>query len=340
MRIAILAIPGVQMLDVAGPMDVFSEANTVMRDADAYSVQIVALSMDPVTALNGTRFLPDAAVGCSLKGFDTLLIAGSPGIRKYEDHPELISWIVRESRHVRRLGSVCTGAFLLGNAGLLNGRRATTHWNSTGRLAEKFPHVRLEPNTIYVKDGNVYTTAGVTASMDLALALVEEDHGRSTALRVAKELILFLKRPGGQSQFSVHLEAQVSEIGPIKDIHEWILDNLPEDLSVQTLAARLAMSARNFARLFKRETDMTPGDFVEAARVDAARRMLEDSDTPLKKIASMCGFADQAGLRRAFMRRIDVTPAEYRKRFRPAETPVVAFTRAAVHGPALKIGTK
>jgi transcriptional regulator GlxA family with amidase domain len=336
MRIAILAVPGVQMLDVAGPMDVFSEANTVMRDADAYSVQIVALSMDPVTALNGTRFLPDAAIGCSLEGFDTLLIAGSPGIKKYEDHPELISWILRESRHVRRLGSVCTGAFLLGNAGLLNGKRATTHWNSTGRLAEKFPLVRLEPNTIYVKDGNVYTTAGVTASMDLALALVEEDHGRSTALRVAKELILFLKRPGGQSQFSVHLEAQVSEIGPIKDIHEWILDNLSEDLSVETLAARLAMSTRNFARMFKRETEMTPGDFVEAARVDAARRMLEDSDTPLKKIASMCGFADQAGLRRAFMRRINVTPAEYRQRFRPADAPVAAFTRLPVHGPGSK----
>ncbi len=328
MRVAILAVPGVQMLDLAGPMDVFSEANTVMRDSDAYSVQIVALSCDPVTALNGTRFLPDASIECSLEGFDTLLIAGSPGIQKFEDHPGLISWIRRESRHVRRLGSICTGAFLLGNAGLLDGRRATTHWNSTSRLAEKFPLVRLEPNTIYVKDGHIYTTAGVTASMDLALALVEEDHGRSTALRVAKELILFLKRPGGQSQFSIHLEAQVSEIGPIRDIHEWILDNLCDDLSVETLAARLAMSTRNFARLFKRETDMTPGDFVEAARVEAARRMLEESDTPLKKVASMCGFTDQAGLRRAFMRRIAVTPVEYRQRFRPSEFAAASSLRA------------
>lgn len=333
MRIAILAIPGVQMLDLAGPMDVFSEAATLLRDEFAYSLKIVGLSMGPVTALNGTRFLPDMSIEESLEGFDTLLIAGSPGIRKFEDHRELVQWIVRESHHVRRLGSICTGAFLLGKAGLLNGRRATTHWNSTSRLAEMFPKVTLEPNTIFVKDGPVYTSAGVTASMDLALALVEEDFGRSVALRVAKELILFLKRPGGQSQFSVHLEAQVAEIGPIRDINEWIIDNISEDLSVETLAARLGMSSRNFARQFKRETGMTPGDYVEATRVEAARRMLEESDTPLKRVASMCGFADQSGLRRAFMRRINVTPVEYRQRFRPAETTVAAFTRAVSQEP-------
>jgi transcriptional regulator GlxA family with amidase domain len=333
MRIAILAIPGVQMLDLAGPMDVFSEAGNLLRDPNAYSTSIVALSPEPVTALNGARILPDATIDSSLEGFDTLLIAGSPGIRRYEDHPGLVQWIVRESRRVRRVGSICTGAFLLAHAGLLNGRRATTHWNSTGRLAEMFPAIKLEPNTIYVKDGRTYTTAGVTASMDLALALVEEDHGRSIALRVAKELILFLKRPGGQSQFSMHLEAQVAGVGPIRDIHEWILDNLAEDLSVEALAARLGMSARNFARLFKRETDMTPGDYVEAARVEAARRMIEESDTSLKKVAYVCGFADQSGLRRAFMRRICVTPVEYRQRFRPPETSVSPFIRAPV-GPS------
>jgi transcriptional regulator GlxA family with amidase domain len=332
MRIAILAIPGVQMLDLAGPMDVFSEVNNLLRDPEAYSMTIVSLSSEPVRALNGTRFIPDATIESSLEGFDTLLIAGSPGIRKYEDHPELLQWIVRESRHVRRVGSICTGAFLLAHAGLLNGRRVTTHWNSTGRLAEMFPLVKLEPNTIYVKDGPVYTTAGVTASMDLALALVEEDHGRSVSLRVAKELILFLKRPGGQSQFSVHLEAQVAEIGPIRDVHEWILNNLSEDLSVEALASRLGMSTRNFSRLFKRETDMTPGDYVEAARFDAARRMLEESDTPLKKVARLCGFADQSGLRRAFMRRINVTPIEYRQRFRPPEPGVVHFTAIPYEG--------
>ncbi|MEK1897111.1 MAG: GlxA family transcriptional regulator [Rhizobium sp.] len=318
MRIAILTIPGVQMLDVAGPMDVFSEATTQLKGRAGYSLEIVGLTMEPVTALNGTRFLPDMSIKETLEGFDTLLIAGSPGIRQYEDHRELLRWIGRESHHVRRLASICTGAFLLGKAGLLDGHRATTHWNSTSRLASMFPTVRLEPNTIFVKDGPIYTSAGVTASMDLALALVEEDFGRSIALRVAKELILFLQRPGGQSQFSVHLEAQAAEIGPIRDTTQWIVDNLADDLSVETLAARLGMSSRNFARTFKRETHMTPGDYVEAARVEAARRILEESDTPLKRVASLCGFADQTGLRRAFMRRINVTPVEYRHRFRPS----------------------
>jgi transcriptional regulator GlxA family with amidase domain len=336
MRIAILAIPGVQMLDVAGPMDVFSEANNLLGEPAAYRMDIVGMTKEPVTALNGTRFLPDLSISDSLDGFDTLLIAGSPGIRKYEDNPELIQWVVRESRHVRRIGSVCTGAFILGQAGLLDDKRATTHWNSTARLAEKFPKIRLEPNRIYVKDGSVYTTAGVSASMDLALALVEEDHGRSIALRVAKELILFLKRPGGQSQFSIHLDAQVAELGPIKDIHEWILGHLAEDLSVVNLAARLGMSARNFARLFKRQTDMTPGDYVEAARVEAARRMLEESDTPLKKVASLCGFADHSGLRRAFVRRVKVTPADYRHRFRPPDSTGTSFVRLGLHAANLK----
>ena len=319
MRIAILTVPSVQMLDVAGPMDVFSEANALLRDPLAYQVRIVGLSADPVTANNGTRFLPDMTIDSSLEGFDTLVVAGTPGIRDYESHPPLVEWIAREAPHVRRIASVCTGAMILAHAGLLNGRRATTHWNTAARLAATFPQVQVEANKIYVKDGPVYSSAGVTASMDLALALVEEDHGRSIALRVAKQLILFLKRPGGQSQFSVHLETQIAEIGPIRDIHEWILDNISGDLSVEALAARAGMSSRNFARLFKRETDMTPGDYVEATRVDVARRMLEEGGIPLKKVASLCGFTDQNGLRRAFMRRINVTPVEYRQRFRPPE---------------------
>jgi transcriptional regulator GlxA family with amidase domain len=329
MRIAILAVPGVQMLNLAGPMDVFSEANKLLG-REAYSVQIVGLTLDPITAQNGARLLPDASIATDLKDVDTLLIAGSPTIRQYEDHAEVAQWIARASRQVRRLGSTCTAAFLLAHAGVLNGRQATTHWNSTGRLAETFPSIKVDPNRIYVKDGSVYTSAGVTASMDLALALVEEDHGRPLALRIAKELILFLQRPGGQSQFSVHLAAQVSEVGPIRDAHEWILGHLGEDLSIEALADRSGMSSRNFARLFKREIGITPGDYVEAVRVEAARRILEESDTPLKKVASMCGFGDQSSLRRAFMRRINVTPVEYRQRFRVEDPVVVAFPQGAV----------
>jgi transcriptional regulator GlxA family with amidase domain len=284
-----------------------------------------------VTALNGTRFMPDAAISDDLGDVDTVLIAGSPGIREHEQNPDLIAWMTKYASRVRRLGSICTGAFLLAHSGLLDNRRATTHWNSVGRLAETFPKVKVEPNRIFVKDGPIYTSAGVTASMDLALALVEEDYGRRVALRVAKELILFLKRPGGQSQFSMQLAAQVSEGGPVKDIHEWILANLSGELSVEALAGHLGMSVRNFARLFKRETGVTPGDYVESARVDAARRMLEESDNPLKKIASMCGFTDQSALRRAFARQFNVTPNEYRQRFHPAE-PIGSAGRSSTAG--------
>jgi transcriptional regulator GlxA family with amidase domain len=330
MRIAILALPGVQMLNLAGPMDVFSAANKLLRGGEAYSVQIVGLTLDPIVAENGVRLLPDASIAMELEDVDTLLIAGSPSISQFEDHPEVMAWISRASRQVRRLGSICTAALLLAQTGILNGRRATTHWNSTARLIEMFPDIEVDPNRIYVKDGPVYTSAGVTASMDLALALVEEDHGRGVALRIAKELILFLQRPGGQSQFSVHLAAQVSEIGPIRDAHEWILGNLASDLSVEALAARAGMSGRNFARLFKQQIGITPGDYVETVRVEAARRILEESDTPLKKVASLCGFGDQSGLRRAFGRRINVTPVEYRQRFRGDNNVVVAFPQDAI----------
>jgi transcriptional regulator GlxA family with amidase domain len=315
MRIAILAVPGVQMLDLAGPMDVFAEANRQLGSAETYQVKIVAPSLEVLTTMNGARVVPDESISNTLDEYDTLIVAGSPNIRAYEDRRDLLDWIVHRSERVRRLCSICTGAFLLANAGLLNGRRATTHWNSTHRLAESFPTISVEPNRIFVKDDSIYTSAGVTASMDLALALVEEDHGRCVALRVAKELILFLKRPGGQSQFSMQLAAQLSDNGRIRSAQEWILTNLSQELSIETLAVNQEMSTRNFARQFKRETNMTPGDYVEIARVEAAQRILERSNASLKKIASICGFTDQSGLRRAFVRRVHVTPAEYRQRF-------------------------
>jgi transcriptional regulator GlxA family with amidase domain len=319
MKVAVFAVPGVQMLDLAGPMDVFAEANRLLGNADAYQVEIVGLTLDTVVADNGTRFLPDVSLRTAKGPYDTLLVAGSPTISKYETNCELLDWITMQSRSARRLGSICTAAFVLAHAGLLNGRKATTHWGSAERLRRMFPKVEVEPNRIYIKDGAIYTSAGVSAAMDLTLALIEEDHGRSIALRIAKELILFLKRPGGQSQFSMHLAAQVSDAGPLQGINEWILANLTKDLSVETLSNHLGISTRSFARLFKRETRVTPRDYVEAARVEAARRILEDSETPIKIVASLCGFADQAGLRRAFLRRINITPAEYRQNLRPAE---------------------
>ena len=318
-RIAILSVPGVQMLNVTGPMDVFSQANNQIGDAPRYVVEIVGLNSDPIKALNGTRFMPDETIHTALGEYDTVLVAGSPGIRDYEENEDLIEWLVNRARQARRVGATCTGAFLLAHAGLLDGRRATTHWNSTARMSRTFPSIKVDPSPVFVKDGTVYTTAGVTASMDLALALVEEDHGRKVALRIAKELILFIKRPGGQAQFSMHLAAQISDSGPIRDTQEWILNHVGENLSTAAMALRVGMSVRNFARLFKRESQMTPGDYVEAARVEAARRMMEEGNTSLKVVAGKCGFSDQGGLRRAFVRRLDVTPAEYRQTFRPAD---------------------
>ncbi|MFM0065623.1 GlxA family transcriptional regulator [Paraburkholderia aspalathi] len=316
MRIALLVFPGIQMLDLVGPMDVFSEANCQLGDPNAYVLQTVAPVNEMIVASNGLRFLPDASISEAVTDIDTLLVAGGPRVSEYEENAELTEWIMEQSRYVRRLGSVCSGVFLLARTGLLTGRRATTHWNSAARLAQMYPNVRVEPDHIFVKDGSVYTSAGVTAGMDLALALVEEDHGRSVALRVARELVMFVKRPGGQSQYSLHLAAQVTERSPLRDIQESILNDLSADLSVEVLASRAGMSIRNFSRMFKRATGATPGDFVEIARVQAARRILEESDTPLKKVAYLCGFSDQNSLRRAFMRRIHVSPTEYRHRFR------------------------
>ena len=319
-RVGILALPGVQMLDLSGPMDVFAQANPALASPGGYALQIVSLTRDVTVAQNGMRFVPDQSIEDEAADFDTLLIAGSPTIRAYEENATLRRWLVHQSRRVRRLGAICTGAFLLARAGLLDGRRATTHWHLASALAAGFPRVRVEANSIYVKDGAVYTSAGITASMDLALALLEEDHGRRVALRVAKELVLFLKRPGDQSQFSMQLAAQVAEGGPLADTQEWILANLSRDLSVDRLARRLHMSTRNFARRFKQELNATPRAHVEAARVEAAQRLLEDGAVALKKVASLCGFPDQAGLRRAFLRRLRVTPADYRDRFRSTKS--------------------
>jgi transcriptional regulator GlxA family with amidase domain len=220
---------------------------------------------------------------------------------------------------VRRLASVCTGAFLLAEAGLLDGRRATTHWSACAALARRYPRVRVDPDPIFVRDGAVVTSAGVTSGMDLALALVEEDHGREVALGVARWLVLFLKRPGGQAQFSAQLSSQLASRQPIQELQAWIVENVHRDLSVAVLAARAGMSPRNFARVFTREVGATPALFVETARVEAARRRLEeDGGRGIEAVAAECGFGSAETLRRAFLRRLRVNPADYRARFQPA----------------------
>ena len=315
MKILMFAFPNVQLLDVAGPLDVFAEAGRQVGNGAAYSLQLVAIEAGPLRASNGVHLLPDATLDSVGGDVDTLLIAGNPFMADYERNPIVSDWVRRMSKSARRTGSVCSGAFVLAHAGLLNGKRATTHWNSVARLASQFPAIEVEPDAIYVKDGSIYTSAGVTAAMDLALALVEEDFGRGIALKVARELVMFLKRPGGQSQFSAPLAAQITERSAIRDVQDWVLENLAKTLSVEQLADCAGMSLRNFARSFKRETQFTPAEFVERARLDTARRMMEETQQPMKWIASVAGFGDANTLRRAFLRQLGVTPADYRRRF-------------------------
>jgi transcriptional regulator GlxA family with amidase domain len=314
-RIAILAFPRFQLLDVAGPADVFVEASRQLGQPRAYEVKVIGTDEGMLKSSSGLRLAVDATVATHRGRIDTLLIAGSPNIDDMAIDARLQSWLQRQSRSVRRYGSVCTGAFVLAATGLLDGKRVATHWNSAARLAANYPQTCVEPDAIYVQDGKLFTSAGVTAGMDLALAMVEEDHGRELALRVARELVMFLKRPGGQSQFSAHLAAQTAERSGVRALQDYVLANLKSDLSVPALAAQAGMSERSFARIFRSETGTTPAEFVENARIDAARRMAEELDVPAKRLADAVGYASVDGFRRAFTRRLGVSLVEYRRRF-------------------------
>ncbi|NJN46926.1 MAG: helix-turn-helix domain-containing protein [Candidatus Competibacteraceae bacterium] len=324
-RIALLAFPGANSLDVVGPLQVFASASRYMRlymAADdpapriAYVTEIVGPQAGPIEMSAGFDMVARRGIKHVSTGVDTLLVAGGDGAAAVAENVQILAWLRHMTSRVRRIGSICTGAFILAAAGLLDGRRATTHWRQCSNLAASYPAITVEPDALHVRDGPCYTSAGVTAGMDLALALLEEDCGRGIALATAREIVAFLKRPGGQSQFSAHLKAQVTEKRPLYGLQEWILNNLSEDLSVEILAERAVMSPRNFARVFARETGTTPAKFVEHARLDAARRILEDSAAPLTAIAERCGFGHPENLRRAFQRHLNVAPQDYRQRFR------------------------
>lgn len=316
MRIVILAPPGVQSLDVVGPAEVFWEAARRLGNPEAYDVQIMGTERGPVRGTGNLRFLSDRTIFDPDEEIDTLLVGGDPSFEEID--PAVTAWLARRAEGIRRYGSVCTGVFLLAAAGLLDGRRVTTHWECARKLETDFPDLAVDADEIFIRDGPVCTTAGVTAGMDLALALVEEDHGRELALIVARYMVMFLKRPGGQSQFSAHLAAQMSSRTPIQRSQEYVLENLTADLSVDRLAARVGMSTRNFSRIFRREVNLTPAEFVEAARLDAARRMLQDTASSLQRIAHGCGFGTVTNMRRVFIRNLGVPPLDYRKRFRTA----------------------
>lgn len=315
-RIVILTFPGVQPLDVIGPAEVFAGADA-LAGGGTYTVDVVAKDADPIAVRGGGYSLvPKTTTARSRGPIDTLIVAGGAGVRAAEHDVELIRWIRSAARRSRRVASVCSGSFLLARAGLLEGKTVTTHWASTEELARRHPELKVDPTPIFVRDGNIWTSAGVTSGMDLSLALVEEDLGRETAVEIARWLVLFLQRPGGQAQFSSHLSAQVAERRPLRELQSWIADNLDSDLRVETLAGRAAMSPRNFARFFRREIGVTPAAYVEELRVERARQLLEESADPVDVISTRCGFGTPETMRRAFGRRVGVAPAHYRARFR------------------------
>lgn len=307
-RVAVLAVDGCQSLDVTGPLE-------VLHAAGGYRIDVVTPGGSGVRSSSG--LVLGGAAALDEAPLHTLLIAGGAGIRAAVTDVGLVAWVARAAARADRVASVCTGAFLLAAAGVLDGRRATTHWQWTVALRRAFPAVEVLDDPIFVRDGPVWTSAGVTAGIDLALALVEHDHGPDVARRVACELVVFLQRPGGQAQFSAALHAQAAVREPLRELAAWAPDHLDSDLGVEALAHRAGMSVRTFARAWAKETGVTPAMWVESLRVERARVLLQTSGAPVETIARQCGFGAVETLRRAFMRRLGVSPGAYRARFRP-----------------------
>ncbi|MBB5063045.1 GlxA family transcriptional regulator [Granulicella mallensis] len=309
-RVVIVGQPPVQILDVTGPLEVFC-------NAPGYEVQIGNPGMENSLRTHRGVSLTDAAPIKEIKGpIDTLVIAGGPGSETGIYDEEFVSWIAEAGARSRRIASICTGAFLLAAAGLLDGKEAVTHWHFCDRLAKEFPKVKVRPEPIFLRDGSVYTSAGITAGIDLSLALVEEDHGHRAALDVARFLVMFLVRPGGQAQFSHMLSRQAVTSQPLRELHVWMLENLKADLSVDNLADRMGMSARHFTRVCLKDTQMNPGQFVDRMRVEAARQLIDSSTMGLKEVADQCGFSTADSMRRVFLRVLGITAGEYTNRFK------------------------
>lgn len=316
-HVAVLAFPDAQILDVTGPLEVFSRTSRWLRDTwkapEAYRIELLGLRSGPFRTSGGLDLT--AARGFSdVETCDTLLVAGGIGWETPAADAALLAWLRAMAPRTQRVGSICTGALVLAAAGLLDGRRATTHWAYCDRLAALAPGCKVDPDAIYVQDGRLFTSAGVTTGMDMALELVEQDHGKATAVAVAQELVIYRKRPGGQAQFSRFLEAERRD-DRLGELQLWILDHLDEDLPLDRLAAASGMSARHLSRRFKEEVGVSPAAYVARVRLEEARRRLEAGTHSLKDVARTCGFADEQNLRRAFRKHVGVAPRAYRERF-------------------------
>lgn len=318
-RVAIVVHEGVQALDVAGPVDVFAEANGFLPPGDGYATLLVAARRDPLRASNGMQLVADLSFDEETAAYDMVLAAGGPALPEAAPDAALCAWLKGAAARAGLHGSICTGAFLFGHAGLLDDHAVTTHWQNAPRLAALFPKARVDYDRIYLRDGRLVTSAGVTAGIDLALALVAEDHGPQVALSVAKRLVVVAQRQGGQSQFSPLLTAPADDGSPIAKVQAHVIAHLKDDLTVEKLAEIAGMSPRNFARAFVEQMGTTPHDYIEKARIDLARNLLEGSALALKAVAYESGFTNPDRLRIVFQKRLGISPAQYRASFRRAE---------------------
>lgn len=319
-RIGILGYNDVQALDIAGPMDAFSMASSHLDSerpdhAPAYEVFVLGLDRRAFKAESGLSLIPRCTLDSALP-LDTIIIPGGKALRQEPAiNARIASWLNAHVRGIRRVASVCTGIYALAPTGLLNGRRVTTHWRFTREIARLFPRLHVDPNALFIKDGRFYTAAGITAGIDLSLALIEEDYGRQVALAVARDLVVYLKRPGGQEQYSEPLRFQMKSSDRLADVVSWITAHLDGDLTVEALAERACLSSRHFTRRFKRAFGTSPGEFIEGLRLDEARRRLSSSDATIEGVAESVGFASADSFRRAFERRFGIAPSVYRGRF-------------------------
>ncbi|MES2048994.1 MAG: DJ-1/PfpI family protein [Pseudomonadota bacterium] len=317
-RVVFLAYNGMNLLDLAGPLQAFATANRISQNAGGsalYETVVASAGGGSVTSSAGLDVDTRSIAALDGMNIDTIVSAGGCQGEEYAACPELVSWINRHAATVRRLCSVCTGAFLLAAAGQLDGRRVATHWGWAERLQKLHPTIKVDADALFIQDGTVWTSAGVTAGIDMSLALIEADYGHQIAIQTARQLVMFIKRAGGQSQFSVPLAAQSRDSGDFADLHAWISAHINEDLSVARLAIHANMSLRNFVRVYAATVGRTPAKTVEAIRMEAACRALESTTLPLKAISVQIGYAEEQNLRRVFLRNFGINPLQYRARF-------------------------
>ncbi len=319
LTVAIVAYDGVSLLDLSAPLEALRVASTHASNTGGgllYDCPVVSLRGGPVMTSDGVSLVTAPLSSLDGRAIDTLLVPGALAIETMTADEGLVTWVRERSADCRRVVSVCTGAFLLGAAGLLDGRRAVTHWMFCGALADRHPETTVESDAIFVREGKVWSSAGVTTGIDMALALIEQDFGRPVAMHVARVLVVYLRRAGGQSQYSALLEAQTEAADdPFGELERWISENLTKDLRVERLAERVGMSARNFARRYVEQRNRTPARAVEAIRIDAARRALEETADRIDVIARRCGFSDEEQMRNTFVRHLGIPPRTYRQRF-------------------------